>query len=174
MIEGHLHVSGNPHDDIIKALLHSPASMIEIRKGDLIKAAQEENHPDVIVHGCNCFCTMGAGIAKQIASVFPEAYNADKATIPGDRSKLGKYTKYTYANGLTVVNAYTQYAYGRGGRHFDYFAFERLIKQFNTDFPNLTVAMPWIGCGLAGGDKRKVFDILEKNVKYFKCIIYEV
>ena len=34
-------------------------------KGDLIKFAINGKF-DVIIHGCNCFCTMGAGIAKTI------------------------------------------------------------------------------------------------------------
>jgi hypothetical protein len=33
--------------------------------GDLVKLAIAGNF-DVIVHGCNCYHTMGAGIAKQI------------------------------------------------------------------------------------------------------------
>ena len=38
---------------------------MKIIKGDLIKLALQGEF-DVIVHGCNCFCTMGAGIAKSI------------------------------------------------------------------------------------------------------------
>lgn len=37
--------------------------------GDLIKLAQQGEF-DVIAHGCNCFCTMGAGIAPQMAKAF--------------------------------------------------------------------------------------------------------
>ena len=44
--------------------------------GDLIEMAEHGDF-DVIVHGCNCFCTMGAGIALQIKHHFPEAYYAD-------------------------------------------------------------------------------------------------
>ena len=38
-------------------------------EGDLIKLAKEGAF-DVITHGCNCFCTMGAGIAPQMAETF--------------------------------------------------------------------------------------------------------
>lgn len=34
-------------------------------KGDLIKLAIDSEF-DLIIHGCNGFCTMGAGIAKTI------------------------------------------------------------------------------------------------------------
>ena len=41
-------------------------------KGDLIKLAQDGEF-DVIVHGCNCMCTMSAGIAKQIKIIFSKS-----------------------------------------------------------------------------------------------------
>ena len=37
--------------------------------GDLIKLALEGKF-DVIAQGCNCFCTMSAGIAPQMTKVF--------------------------------------------------------------------------------------------------------
>ena len=42
--------------------------MINYVDGDLIKLAKQGRF-DVIVHGCNCFCQMGAGIAPQMAEV---------------------------------------------------------------------------------------------------------
>jgi len=38
-------------------------------KGDLIELAKEGKF-DVIAHGTNCFCTMGSGIAPQMAKAF--------------------------------------------------------------------------------------------------------
>jgi len=49
---------------------------------------------DVIIHGCNCQCTMGAGIAKQIKAQFPEAYKADLRTVKGAEEKLGPVNTY--------------------------------------------------------------------------------
>ena len=48
--------------------------MIKYIDGDLVKEAELF---DVIAHCCNCFCTMGAGIAPQIKNKFPDAYVAD-------------------------------------------------------------------------------------------------
>ncbi len=45
---------------------------MKIIKGDLIKLALDGKF-DVIIHGCNCYCTMGAGFAKAIQAEFPEA-----------------------------------------------------------------------------------------------------
>ena len=61
---------------------------MNIVHGDLIKLALTGEF-DVIIHGCNCQCAMGAGIAKAIKSTFPEAYQADGETEEGSRDKLG-------------------------------------------------------------------------------------
>jgi len=63
--------------------------MIKYTDGDLVRDADQF---DVIAHGCNCFCVMGAGIAPQIKAKFPEAYAADCATTAGDVSKMGTIT----------------------------------------------------------------------------------
>src|SRR5690242_8887830 len=84
---------------------------MKIVRGDLIKLALAGEF-DVIVHGCNCMCAMGAGIAKGIKTTFPEAYAADCATPKGDRAKLGTIsTARIERDGrvLNVVNAYTQF-----------------------------------------------------------------
>ena len=91
-------------------------------KGDLVKLALRGNF-DVIVHGCNCFCTMGAGIAVAIKTTFPEAYKADLKTTKGDRGKLGNYSSATVereGHQITIVNAYTQYHYSGPGNKADY------------------------------------------------------
>lgn len=50
---------------------------LNIINDDLIDLAKNGNF-DVIIHGCNCFCTMCAGIAKVIKQEFPEAYLPDQ------------------------------------------------------------------------------------------------
>ena len=52
--------------------------IFEEKWGDLIKEAFNYS---AIVHGTNCFNTMGGGIALGIAKVFPEAEEADKKLI---------------------------------------------------------------------------------------------
>ena len=56
---------------------------MKIIQGDLVAMAQQGQF-DVIVHGCNCFCAMGAGIAKSIRRAFPQAYEADLKTRKGE------------------------------------------------------------------------------------------
>ncbi len=60
-------------------------------EGDLVALARAGRF-DAIVHGCNCFCDMEAGIARAIARAFPEAHAVDRATQAGDAGKLGTVT----------------------------------------------------------------------------------
>lgn len=133
-----------------------------LMQGDLVTLAKNGEF-DVIVHGANCFCTMGAGIARQIRDQFPEAYAADCATVKGDRTKLGTYSAAKIGE-LTVVNAYTQYHYGRRGASsdlFEYSAFDCVLGLLADDFPNVRYGFPLIGTGLAGGNVVRVVTALE-------------
>lgn len=123
-------------------------------KGNLIKLA-EDGEFDVIVHGCNCFCTMGAGIAKSIKQKFPAAYKADLKTEKGAKSKLGSIStaEMDLPNGkLIVVNAYTQHNWRGSGRKVDYEAVREAFHEVKENFSGLRIGYPAIGAGLAGGD----------------------
>lgn len=139
-----------------------------ILKGNLIDLA-EQGKFDVIIHGCNCFHTMGAGIAKEIATRYPDAYLIDKQyTNKGDRTKLGGYTNVlvTAPNGhkFTIINAYTQYYYGRpkknSGPLADYIAIGTVFSLIRTNFGHLRIGYPKIGAGLAGGDWNIINNII--------------
>ena len=123
---------------------------------------------DVIIHGCNCMHTMGAGIAKPIAQLFPEAYAADKATPHNDRTKLGTFSKAEVTRGdiaFTVVNAYTQFDYKSKGRRADYDAIERVFAAIGQTFPKARIGYPMIGAGLAGGDWTVIAPLIDKGLQ---------
>jgi O-acetyl-ADP-ribose deacetylase (regulator of RNase III) len=139
---------------------------MKIIKGDLIKLAKEGKF-DVIVHGCNCFCKMGRGIAKTIKQEFPVAYAADMKTMPGDQNKLGTYTENTIQienHILVVVNAYTQYKYWGKEANIDYKALRSCFKEISKNYFNLRIGIPKIGAGLAGGDWDKIQGIIEEEM----------
>lgn len=134
-----------------------------VLRGDLLALAME-GHFDVIVHGCNCFCTMGAGIAKQIKASFPEAYEADRATRIGDAAKLGQLTEARVVRGGTafvVVNAYTQFDWRGSGSKVDYPAVESVFDRIAKDYAGLRIGYPRIGAGLAGGDWGRISRIID-------------
>lgn len=134
--------------------------------GDLIALAKRR-HFDLIVHGCNCFCTMGAGIARQIKDHFPEAYEADLATEEGDRSKLGtiSWAGVEVEGGrLIVVNGYTQFHYHGAGRLVDYDAVRRVFRTVKKQFSGRRIGYPAIGAGLAGGDWELIAQIIDEEL----------
>lgn len=135
-------------------------------KGDLITLALAGRF-DVIVHGCNCFCSMGGGIAKTIQEKFPEAYAADLVTPKGDRNKLGSYSYATVnRNGriLTIVNGYSQYHFHGADVLVDYHAVRRLFAKIKTEFSGKRIGYPKIGAGLAGGNWHFLAAIIDEEL----------
>ncbi len=135
--------------------------MLKIIKGDLIAMAKN-NEFDIIVHGCNCFNAMGAGVALQIANNFPDAKLADDETVRGDAGKLGTYTIGMHGR-LVILNAYTQYStVTRDGQDvFEYNSFQRVLEKIFTRFGCWRIGLPMIGMGLAGGDPAKIIPMIE-------------
>lgn len=135
-------------------------------EGDLITLALEGQF-DVIVHGCNCFCTMGAGIARAIQEEFPEAYAADLVTIKGDRNKLGDFSFATVKRDeheITIVNGYTQFQFHGDSLLVDYDAVQRLFKKVRQQFTGKRIGYPKIGAGLAGGDWQRIAGIIDQEL----------
>jgi len=141
---------------------------MKITDGDLINIALNGDF-DVIIHGCNCFCKMRNGIAKQIANTFPDAEKMDSLTTIGDRAKLGQVTTSTFfnynLNTFVIVNAYTQYGINRDGSELSYPAIRSCFKEVKRLFSGLRIGYPKIGAGLAGGDWNIVSKIIDEELE---------
>lgn len=121
---------------------------------------------DVIVHGCNCQCVMGSGIAKQIAQRYPQAAETDRATGK-DVTKLGKISFVSMVRGpnlFYVVNGYTQLHYGRG-LQVNYAAVRSVFKEVRDGFANKRIAYPSVGAGLGGGDWKIIRRIIDEELE---------
>ena len=142
--------------------------MMNIVKGDLLTLASAGEF-DVSVHGCNCFNNMGAGIAWIIANQYPAAREVDANTKYGDKEKLGTYTqakgltKTNPVHTFTIINAYTQYGCNAtlNVDLFEYGAFEKILYNLIEEFPTSSFGFPLIGCGLAGGDKNNILNMID-------------
>lgn len=172
-------------------------------QGDLIKLAKEGKF-DVIAHGCNCHCTMGAGIAPQMAEAFgcddfpkervfePMDLAENVATETGNKGDINKLGTIDYQTvyysqklghrigGFTlprpdsiidiiVVNAYTQYNYGRNHadgdlRPIDYEALTLCMRKMNKVFAGKHIGLPQIGSGLAGGNWNRIKSIIQSEL----------
>lgn len=133
------------------------------------------NKPTVILHGCNCFCTMGAGIAKYLKQNYPLVYTVDKNTAYGDRKKLGTISIAGIHGNFHIVNCYTQYDYRRNKSKtapVDYQAIEKCFGHIAYLYNGWEIRSPMIGCGLAGGDWNIVKPLFEKTLGRQNLIIY--
>lgn len=127
-------------------------------EGDLIALAKAGEF-NVIAHGCNCFCTMGAGIAPQMARAFGvDTLPGEHPDSRGDIRKLGniEWKMWGHPKNLIVVNAYTQYGFGRNHSEgtevpLDYEALTMCMRKINYVFKGKHIGLPRVGCGLAGG-----------------------
>ncbi|HFI1945001.1 TPA: macro domain-containing protein [Yersinia enterocolitica] len=140
---------------------------MKVIEGDLLALALAGKF-DVIVHGCNCFCTMQDGIAKTIKSVFPEAYKKDTETKFGDKGKLGNFSAVSITRDpitFIIINAYTQYDYRNGGKLVDYRAIESVFSRIRSAYSGLRIGFPQIGAGLGGGDWKIISKIIENALK---------
>ena len=140
---------------------------MKVVSGDLIQLAKNGEF-DLIVHGCNCFCTMGAGIAKGIKAAFPAAYKADRVTLRGDRAKLGMCSAAEVERDvgpLIVVNAYTQFDYRGSGPKVDYDAVRSCFRWIKQQHSGKRIGLPKIGAGLAGGDWERIARIIEEELE---------
>lgn len=141
---------------------------------------------DIIMHGCNCFCNMGGGIAAQIAARYPEAQKRDNNTEPGDTSKLGT-VDYVWMSKwwvrlfpwLTkrkfIINAYTQYNPGADG-NLDAVqqAFKSLAEGEDAMFlRGAKIGIPAIGCGIAGLDWANVETVMLAECSHLDITLVE-
>ena len=131
--------------------------MVKYVKGDLFKAPV-----DIIAHGCNCIGGFGSGVAGQMAKKYPivkEYYqhvHETKGWVLGDVQFVALPANYDPKDYLLfVANCATQQAYfPRNVVHADYPAIRTCmekVKEFAIK-NDLSIAIPKIGAGLAGGD----------------------
>ena len=135
-------------------------------EGDLLLLA-EQGKFDVIIHGCNCQCVMGSGIAKQIADAYPPVLEKDLETGKGERLKLGFYSLIMVQSRIPphcfiVINAYTQFRYGRGVQ-VNYQAIWMAMKSISERLTNdVRIGIPLIGAGRGGGDWDVIAPIIDR------------
>ncbi len=134
--------------------------------GDLVKMTDIK----IFIHQCNCFGTMGAGIAKQIADTYPEVAKADRTAMKYFTSEkiFGTVLPVKTSDGRVCINMYSQYHYGKG-KQTDSEAFVKCLNglvnylnQFGLNSEAIKVGFPrMIGCGLAGGNWNEIYGYIK-------------
>lgn len=145
--------------------------MIIYVKGDLFKAPQ-----DILAHGCNCLGGYGSGVAGLMAKIHPSSKEAYLKKHQSSGWKLGD-VQYVKSNDKIIANCATQYAYGspKSGTIFcDYSAIEKVMINLKNiaDTKKMSIAIPKIGAGLAGGDWNKIESIINSIFKDTEIFVY--
>lgn len=142
-------------------------------QGDLLKFP---NGIKVIAHQANGEGIMGAGIARQIREQIPELYFADQNyQVPFGKNRLGKLTKAHFErenNHYVGYNLYGQLVTERSkdGIPLDYDALEMSLEKMRDSLDNISylnknykiIGFPYLmGCGLAGGEWKRVDNMIQ-------------
>ena len=105
---------------------------------------------------------MGAGLARQIRTQFPDVYEAYQRACNNVDKSYDLLGKIQIKHG--VVNLFAQDGYGTDKRYTDYKALETCLYKlasYMTEHKMKTLALPYgLGCGLAGGDWKVVYEII--------------
>jgi O-acetyl-ADP-ribose deacetylase (regulator of RNase III) len=94
---------------------------------------------------------------------FQGAYQADRKTSNGKRSKMGT-CSFADWNNIIIVNAYTQYHWKGSGVKVSYSAVKSCMKWIKENYSGKRIGLPRIGCGLARGDWDRVEAIYEETL----------
>jgi O-acetyl-ADP-ribose deacetylase (regulator of RNase III) len=112
-------------------------------------------------HGCNCFHTMGSGIAPVIRGRYPMVYVADVSHHDrGNIFALGSASSHQLPSGQTFLNLYTQY---RTGPSFEYAALSAALDYAHGALGVEQLGLPRIGCGIGGGEWHAVAAIIRSS-----------
>ncbi|MBO0764105.1 MAG: phosphatase [Hyphomicrobiaceae bacterium] len=140
---------------------------MKVIRGDPVKLALDGRF-DVIVHGCNCQCAMGTGIAKTIKQVvFPEAHKPDLATAKRQPRQAGvavRGHRRTQRPQAHHLNGYTQFHWRGSGVLVDYDAVRSVMHRLKESYSGCAIGYPKIGAGLAKGDWSTIAAILEEEL----------
>ena len=140
--------------------------ILEIQ-GDLL-----ETDSKLIAHGCNAQGVMGSGVAEALATRFKglkSAYRSHCDLMWGAGQAPSDLLGSVYIVSIDdklIANCFTQQNYGSGGHqvYVNYDAIHQCVGTLVLEMAALglkEIAIPRIGCGLAGGNWERVKKIFE-------------
>ena len=141
---------------------------IEYKHGDLFST-----NCKYIIHGCNSQGAFGAGVAKIVRQKYSKAYKDYIDVYNNSGLILGEYYLSNQPDGKVIINAITQKDYGTDKVQVSYWAIANIFRNLN-NIGIKEIALPKIGCGLAGGDWKVVSAIIGNEAKKYQPIVYVI
>lgn len=149
--------------------------MIEIVNDSILNSKEQ-----YIAHQCNCVTKNSLGLAKLLFETYPWSnvyLNRDKPDKPGT-------VKISYNpnnnNGPHIINMFAQFIPGKS-RTFDeeyrrLSYFKSCMTSIFDNIPDLkSIAFPFgIGCGLAGGDWNKYYQIIQEFAEKYENVSIKI
>ena len=135
----------------------------------------------IICHQVNCQGVMGAGVALAIKRKWKIVYFTYRETYRNGNLQLGNVTYIVVEPGIVVANLCGQDRYGRKGIHTNYEALHKAIYHISetraSAIKQVGIRIPVyfpnrMGCGLAGGDRNIVIEIIGKYIPDAKIVNY--
>ena len=149
--------------------------MIKLIQGNIFDTTLE-----IICHGVNCRGGFGSGLAGQIAKRWPRVRQAYLYKFNKEGWELGDMQLVFSTDKFElpiIANIATQKNYGYDGNLYaDYNAIRTGLKKV-FDYAarcNLSIAMPKIGAGLAGGDWNVILKIIQKISLSYPNVVVEI
>ena len=115
-----------------------------------------------IMHQVNCQNVMGAGVAKSLATKYPEikeAFHAFAKTYTKPKERFGWIQPVRINDNLVICNSFSQFSFGNsrmtGICYTDMLTLKSALKRFDARAKKAgkpAYVPAYIGCGLAGGD----------------------
>jgi O-acetyl-ADP-ribose deacetylase (regulator of RNase III) len=146
-----------------------------------------ETDAQVVLHGVNARGKFGAGVAKVMAESWPRAKADYLKAYAAGLIRLGAVVWSEVGSGRVVGHMVTQEDYGRipGRVYVDYGAIEGCMRKVaaaaSEGVPNTmlasgfsSIAMPKFGAGLAGGDWRRIEEIVEGECGHLDVTVHVV
>ena len=138
--------------------------MLTIKQGDVF---EELKAGDVFVHGCNAQGAFGSGVAKIVKDKWPKAYQLYKQEVLLGKLKIGQWNAWwDTSKDIVIVNLITQQEFGRDNAktYVDYNAVKNGLLTVVADVTQACkrIVFPFIGGGLANGDRKILLDIFHE------------
>lgn len=156
--------------------------MITYLKGDATNPIGTIEHK-YIVHCCNDIGAWGKGFVLAISNKWKKPEREYRKWIKYDKPKLGEIQFVNVENKITVINMIGQEGIRRKNNKppirysairigFRKIAFNLTLRYAKHAKILVSIHMPKIGCGLAGGNWEIVKKIIEEELKDFNVYIY--